>query len=233
MLGKAKAIALITALGATALLVACAGNQKDDLPDVDKQGLQRVENSQAYAAYRNPDADFSQFNRVTIAEVEVAFRKNWLRDQNRDRMATSRRVTQEDADKIKAAVADEFNRIFTEELEKGGYQVVPYEGIENAAEDLLLLTPAIVNLDVSAPDTQSPGRSRTYTASAGSMTIYLEFHDSISGELLGRVVDSRSVPDRGYMSISNSVTNKAEAERMLRRWAKSLVAGLDRAHGKS
>jgi hypothetical protein len=232
MLRSWNLFATAAVVSAAVLLGACASNPQEDLPKVDKDGLVLVEGSKAAAAYKNPDADFSQFNRVTIAEVQVAFRKNWLRDQNQERVAVTRRVTQEDADRIKSAVADEFTRIFTEELEKGGYEVVAYDGFENAADDLLLLAPAIVNLDVTAPDTQSPGMSRTYTASTGSMTLYMEFHDSISGELLGRIVDSQSAPDRGYMSISNSVTNKAEADRMLRRWAQSLVAGLDRVHGK-
>jgi hypothetical protein len=233
MLNKAKAIALVTALGATALLGACASTQKEELPQVDKEGLQLVEGSKAAAAYKDPNADFSQFKRVSIAEVEVAFRKNWLRDQNQERMSASRRVSQDDANKIKTAVAEEFTRIFTEELQKGGYDVVDYEGFENSADDLLLLVPAIVNLDVTAPDTMSAGRSRSFTASAGSMTLYLEFHDSVSGALLGRIMDAQSAPDRGYMSVSNSVTNKADADRMLRKWAKLLVAGLDKVHGKS
>jgi hypothetical protein len=35
------------------------------------------------------------------------------------------------------------------------------------------------------------------------------------------------------MSISNSVTNLSEVDRMLRRWAQMLVGAMDRAHGKS
>jgi hypothetical protein len=225
--------ALIPALLASALLAGCASTQQEDLPQVDQYGLQLVENTRVQAVYRDPDADFSQFNRVAIAEVEVAFRKNWLRDQNRDRVSVSQRLSQEDADRIKAAVAKEFRRIFTEELQKGGYNVVDLDTAGNATHDLLLLRPAILNLDVAAPDTMTAGRSRTFTASAGSMTLYLEFHDALSGALLGRVLDSRSAPDRGYMSVTNSVTNLSEVDRMLRRWAQMLVAAMDRAHGKS
>ena len=54
----------------------------------------------------------------------------------------------------------------------------------------------------------------------------------ITGALLGKVADSQAVRDRGYMNITNSVTNKAEADRMLRRWARMLVARLDKIHGK-
>ena len=117
-------------------------------------------------------------------------------------------------------------------MEKGGYAVVPYDGFENSSQDLLLLTPAIVNLDVTAPDKMSAGMSRTYSASAGSMTLYLEFHDSVSGALLARVMDAQSSMDTGRIQISNSVTNKAEADRMLRRWATTLVSKLDEVHGK-
>lgn len=222
----------LTIIVASSLLGACASTQKEALPQVDRDGLQLVEGTKAAAVYVDPKADFSQFKRVTIADVEVAFRKNWLRDQNQDRMSTSRRVTQEDADRIKAAVAQEFTLIFTQELEKGGYDVVAFEGFENSSDDLLLLTPAIVNLDVTAPDTMSPGRSRSFTASAGAMTLYMEFHDSISGALLGRVMDAQSTGNSSYMTISNSVTNKAEADRMLRRWATQLVTKLDKVHGK-
>ena len=104
------------------LLGGCAGTEKKDLPKVSDDGLTLVEGTKMRAAYVDPDADFSQFNRVTIADVEVAFRKNWMRDQNRDRMALSHRVTQKDADRIKASVAKEFKAVFTEELEKGGYR---------------------------------------------------------------------------------------------------------------
>ena len=204
----AKTINAIALVGIVALTGACASSQQQDLPEVDKDGLELVKDTRHSAAYVDPDADFSEFNRVTIADVEVAFRKNWLRDQNDTRASLSRRVTQEDADKIKAAVAEEFTRVFTEELENGGYEVVDFGGFENSASDLLVLAPAIVNLDVTAPDTMSPGRSRTYAASTGSMTLYLEFHDSVSGALLGRFVEDKARGDIGpSLQISTSVTN--------------------------
>ena len=122
--------------------------------------------------------------------------------------------------------------MFTEELEKGGYSVVDYDDVDNTAQDLLVLRPGIINLDVAAPDTQSPGMSRTYTTSTGSMTLVLEFYDSVTSALLGRVMDEKAVRDQGYMSVSNSVTNKSDADRLMRKWAKLLVAKLDKVHGK-
>lgn len=216
-------------LASTLLMGACSTTEA---PATTDDGLKLVEGSKVDIAYIAPDADFSQYNRVNIASVEVSFRKNWLRDQNNDRRSTTQRINQEDANKVKAALAASFRDIFTEELEKAGYTVVAEVDPAGDNEDLLLLLPAIVDLDVAAPDAMAPGRTRSYTTSAGSMTLELEFRDSITGDVLGRVEDSRNAPDRGYMQYTNSVTNKAEADRMLRRWAGMLVTSLDRAHGK-
>ena len=51
-------------------------------------------------------------------------------------------------DRIKKEISSEFQRIFKRELqEEGGYTVV-----DTGARDVLVLRPAIINLDVSAPD---------------------------------------------------------------------------------
>jgi hypothetical protein len=56
-----------------------------------------------------------------------------------------------------------------------------YAVVDEAGEDVLLIRPAIINLDVNAPDTPQAGRSMTYVASAGEMTLYLEAYDSEPG----------------------------------------------------
>ena len=230
--GISRLVGPAALIGVLALVGACASTEKAEMPKVSDDGLALVEGTEIGAAYRQPGADFTQYNRLAIMDVGVSFRKDWMRDQNRDRVALSHRITQKDADRVKQSVADEFKSVFTEELDKGGYTVVEYEGVDNSAQDLLVLRPAIVNLDVTAPDTMSPGMSRTYTASTGSMTLVLEFYDSVTSSLLGRVMDAEAVRDAGYMSISNSVTNKADADRIMRKWAKLLVKKLDKVHGK-
>lgn len=219
-------------VGILVLVGACASTGKTDLPKVSDDGLTLVEGTKVWSVYVQEGADFSEFNRIAIMDVKVAFKKNWIRDQNQSSATLSHRVTQKDADRIKQVIADEFQKVFTEELDKGGYTVVDYEADDNIDQDLLVLAPNIVNLDVTAPDVRAAGRSRTYTASAGSMTLYLEFFDSVTGSLLGRVVDAQAARDSGFMTISNGVTNKSEADRIFRKWAKLLVAKLDEVHGK-
>ncbi len=54
----------------------------------------------------------------------------------------------------------------------------------------------------------------------------------MSSSLLAQVMDAETAPDRGVMQISNSITNMAEANRILRKWAGILVNKIDAAHGK-
>ena len=73
-------------------------------------------------------------------------------------------------ERIKADVAKLFNEVFKERLEMNdGYKVVG-----EAGEDVLLLRPAIIDLDITAPDVPSGGRTRTYTSTTGAATLYIE-----------------------------------------------------------
>jgi len=223
-------IVRVALLVVPATTIGCVSTS-DELPAVSEEGMRRVENTRVDALYVNPDADFSEFKRFAIADVDVSFRRNWLKDQNQERRQLTRRVSQEDAKRIRTAIADSFRLIFTEELEKAGYIVVDPASSGNVTGDLLLLHPDIFDLDVTAPDIASPGRVRTYTACGCSMTLSLELYDAASGTLLARVTDTKKAPDQRPMRIANSVTNKADADRIMRRWAEMLVDKLESVHG--
>ena len=136
-------------------------------------GLVPVEGAKVAHAYIDPEADFAVFDRVKILQPHVAFRADWRRDQNR--ATRGRRISTSDKERIQADVAELFQSVFTEVLESdGGYQVV-----DEAGDDVLLLRPAIIDLDITAPDTLSGGRSRTFTSSTGGATLYIESYSSM------------------------------------------------------
>ena len=219
--GTALAIAVFVVFPQYASYADDESGEYADYGAISFDGLELVENARVGAAYINPDADFSVFQRVAILDPYVSFRRNWLRDQNRNR---SRNLRSSDVDRIKADVAALFKDVFTARLEaEGGYEVVDVGG-----DDVLLLRPAIINLDVTAPDVQTAGRSRTFTATAGAATLYIELFDSVTGEILGRAADrQRARRNGGTVSWSNSVTNSAEARRIFGRWADILRDFLD------
>ena len=210
-----------------ALSVAGAALAKDKLPDQTEDGLDRIKSKHVDAVYWLEGATLDQYNKVLIVDAEVAFKKNWQRDYNRDVVGTSGRVRSEDMELIKASLSKEFNAVFTKELTEGGYEVVT-----DPADDVLVLRPAIINLDVKAPDLQTAGRTRSYVSSAGNMTLYLELYDSATGAKIGTVLDAQKARDDGFMQYANRITNKAEADRSLRKWSGLLVKALDEAHKK-
>jgi hypothetical protein len=218
-------IGVVLAIMAGAAQAADSDGAQDDAQEdgsaISYDGLELIDNARVGTAYINPNADFSVFKRVTILEPAVSFRRNWLRDQNRSR---SRNLRASDVDRIKADVAALFKEVFTARLEAdGGYEVVAVGG-----DDVLLLRPAIINLDITAPDTKTAGRSATFTATAGAATLYIELFDSVTGDILGRAADNKQARrNGGRVSWSNSVTNSAEARRIFGRWADILRDFLD------
>ena len=226
---RAQSFITITALCAGLAVVCAAGNAaKEAPPEVTQDGLHLYKQTKERLAYVRPGATFTQYKRVAILDCYVEFSKDWVNDYNRDQRDPSRQIRNSDLDRAKKALQGDFKKIFTEELQQGGrYQVTDAGG-----PDVLVLRPALINIQVSAPDLMTPGRSATYVQSAGSMTIYLELWDSASNTILARVMDARVDPDR-YGQRSSSVTNRAAADRMMRSWADELRSRLDLVRGKA
>lgn len=218
------------ALLAAILLIALpvTSGASDDLPQVSPEGLQLQKDTRARAVYLKPGFTLSPYKRVAILDCFVDFTTDWQKEFNQDQRGTGNRATTKDMDRIKADLAAEFRKVFTDELQaKGGYEVVT-----TAAPDVLVLRPALINLAITAPDLNSPNMNRTIVESAGQMTLYLELYDSVSNTLLARVMDPKA-DNRGMAQMANRVTNKAAADRILRAWASALREHLDAAQGKS
>ena len=201
--------------------VATVAKSKKEPPEYTIEGLKLVPNTKNMAlVYAEEGANLSQYDRVYLTEPYVAFKKNWKREQNRG----SLRVSSSDMERIKKNVSKLFMEVFTAELTKGGYTLA-----NERAEDVLIVKPAIIDLDVKAPDIRSAGRTETFTTSAGSMTLYLELYDSETDDLLAKAVDRKADRDSGFMQWQTRVQNYAAAKRMMQPWAEALRKGLDDA----
>ena len=186
------------------------------------ENLVPLEDAKSAAAYIDPNADFSAFNRVMILDTFVAFKSGWERDQRRGTRGT--RISARDIDRIKTRVSELFNSVLIEVLEADdGYDVVSEPG-----DDVLLVRAAIIDLDITAPDISSPGRSATFTADSGAATLYIELYDSVSGQIIGRAIDRQAARGSGsMMRWTNRATNTADARRVFRGWADKLREFLD------
>ena len=208
---------LVTLLLGAVAAVSLAGEPAE----VDKDGLHLIHESELRVVYARPGVDFSQYSKVILVDAYVAFRKNWRRKQNE---TDPFKVSKRDVEEIKKRVGDTFHAAFAEELEKKGIQVMD---AKSTGQDVLVVRPAIINLDVSAPDTNDGGMRQTVAASAGQMTFYAEMYDSVSSELIARVVDPQADHSWGgqFMPM-NRVTNKAAEVRIVKKWADILAGHL-------
>ena len=74
---------------------------------------------------------------------------------------------------------------------------------------------------------------RTYVANTGQMTLVAELRDSVTGQLLARVVDTVRGRRTGQFQLASSVRNMADARRALSQWADMLLTGLQDAEGRT
>ena len=201
---------------------AIAESAESGPPQVSLEGLELVEKDRRGELYADPGVDWSVYTKIRLDPATVAFRKNWQRDQNR---MQSFKVRADDMERIKSELSELFGEVFSEELSTdGGYVIVTDSG-----DDVLRVTPHIVDLDVYAPDTRTATRTMSYTESAGRMTLKLELYDSVTGDLIAAASDRQEAPRRGYMQWTTSVTNRSEARMMLQRWARDMRERLDEA----
>lgn len=199
-------------------LNAWANDEDDGLVD----GMELIEKSRRGELYADPGVDWTTYEAIILDPATVAFRKNWQRDQNRDK---SFRVRTEDMERIKSEMSTMFDEVFREELTgNGGYQMA-----DTAADNVMRITPQIVDLDVYAPDTRSAARTESYTEQVGRMTLKLEIYDSVTGDLIARASHRQDAPRRGYLQWTTAVTNRVEFKRMMERWATDLRERLDEA----
>jgi hypothetical protein len=193
-----------------------------DPPEISTDGLELVDKSRSGHLYSDPNVDWSVYQRINLEKASVSFRRNWQRDQNR---STPHKVRNEDVLRIKSELAALFDEVFSKELsENGGYKIVTESG-----DDVMIIRPAITDLDVAAPDTQRAIRTTSYTESSGKMTLNLGIYDSVTGDHIAQARDRKQSPRTSWMQMSTSVSNRADAQRMLQSWATALRKRLDEA----
>jgi hypothetical protein len=193
------------------------------MPEVDEEGMHLVKDSDLATVYADPDANLTGYKKVWLEDATVHFRKNWQRDQNR---SYAFKVKDSDMERIREEVASLFREVFEAELADGGYELTT-----KAGEDVLRVQPAIVDLDVHAPDTRNMTAStQQYSESAGEMTLNVVLFDSVTGDKIAKAIDRQRDFKRGYMEWRTSVGNRQVARRMMTTWAKALRTALDEAH---
>jgi hypothetical protein len=225
----AFSLALALALAATLLtaLAPLSSRAASTPPEesLSHDGLQKTRIKGLDLAYMRPGAPLAGYKRIQLDPVEVSFDPTW----NPTRTGSQFKLSAEEREHIRAGVARIVQDEFARELQAGsGYPLVT-DAAQANAPDVLRVKVGVINLYVNAPDTMSAGRTRTYTLSAGEMTLVAELFDAESGAVLARLVDRREARNTGQLTLSNSVMNAAQAEQIAARWARILRKNLEQA----
>jgi hypothetical protein len=207
--------AVIVAGIAAAAFIALAHGADKPTPPATWNGLELTQSKALDLLYKKPGATFSAYRRIMLDPVKVEFRKDWTPDP--------RRVSSSERERIRKELAEAARAVFKKELEEKG----SYTFATEAAPDVLRVSAALTDLYIAAPDTMSAGRTRTYTVSAGEVTLLAELRDSDSGDLLAVAADRAQARGTGFMQWTNGATNAAEARALLTAWAQLLRKGLD------
>jgi len=185
-------------------------------------GLQKIKVQGIDLAYARPGATLAGYKKIELAPINVSFAKNW----NPKTPNGIFPLNQSERDQIKHNVANLVRDSFVNKLTKGGYPIVTTSG-----PDVLLVVADIINLYVANPGGgMTSGMSRTYSVEAGQGTLVIELYDSETGQVLARAIDQRQAQSVGPMIVSNTVTQRMQAQAVADRWASILLNSLEKAH---
>jgi hypothetical protein len=190
--------------------------------DITTDGLSITKSTTFTQTEIKKGATWSEYTKYRITPVEVSFRKNWQKDYNQGQTSLSQQVTEKDM----AGIRESIGKIAYEELDKALQKKGNLTKTDTDDSKTLLFKPKVINLDIYAPDVQGSQQTMNYIRQAGKATLFLEVYDSVSGEILGRWVDTREDPDRGYFDWANRVTNNERMRSVISVWANRLVEGL-------
>ena len=184
-------------------------------------GLYPVKKTHVDKAWAADDLDLSGYDKVLLLPTGLHYRP--VKDPGRSSTAISRAeffpLDDEQRARLEKIAGEEFNK------EMG--KLERFEVVDKPGPGVLAIRGGIYDI-VSRVPPETAGRVDYYLSSVGGATLVLEFVDIPSNSVIARVVDSRSAEQRGFMQESNTVTNGAEARRVMNQWARLLRKGLER-----
>ncbi|GLX85974.1 hypothetical protein tloyanaT_22260 [Thalassotalea loyana] len=206
--------ASIIAASASMLLISqasFAGKKTDD-------GLTEVKSGNFSVAYIREGYDFSQFTKVKFVEPHVKMKKNWRRDYNRSQKSLASRASESDVEGIVDNVKGVYRDVLETEFSKMGMPVVQESGA-----DVLILLPALINLDIFQPDLNNASGSKNQIKQSGSATVYFELYNSATGEVLAKMAETKMLGEhRKSFQNSSAVIIDGDIKKELETWINQL-----------
>lgn len=182
-------------------------------------GLHRVDHSKMDTAWAKPEIDLSQYDAIMFENAGIQYRptKNYRRN---DRSANAFPLSERQRSRLEKAVRSGF----TSEFEKFEHYDVTTKAGSGTLKAVIGLTDVVSKVP---PETAS--RSSYYLSDLGQAVLVMELRDSVTNEVLARVVDGKRVEPMMAQE-SNPVTNTSEVKRSVRQWGAIIRKRLDELH---
>lgn len=180
-------------------------------------GLVRVPSRAEGGVYRLPGQEFTQYKRVILEPAIIEFKPGW-REQHRE-------VTDGDVARIRKEAVELFRKEFTRELvERGKYGLA-----DSLSDDVLLVTPRVIDLDIPAPDAGTEVGTKSYTPGPIKMQVTGDLRDGASNALVARVIIFEGQERYGFneLRLANRTTNAHEMRLGFTKWSKLVREALN------
>jgi Protein of unknown function (DUF3313) len=198
-----------------ALTAGCAADRPPE--EITADGLARVPSRSVGGVYRAPEASFLQYRRIILEPPSISFIKDW-REKHPD-------VTDAEFNRIRAESVKLFRDEFAREFVERG----PYTFADDPAPDVLLVVPAIEELDIVAPDSNDAASTNSYTSGPVTMKVTGDLRDSSTGKVVGRVIILPSGERYPFneMRLANRATNAHDQRQVFAKWARLVREALN------
>ncbi len=158
----------------------------------------------------NPASDWRSLRKVVISPVRVDFQAGGYRSRFAAPADTARAAREFSRD-LASSVRDALR----EALSARGYEVVGAAG-----PGVLVLSPSIEELYVSAPEAPSFADQRSFVREVGQATLRVEGRDAATGRpLVLAVRHGKAETTGGTFEPASDVANRFWFEKMVQRWA--------------
>jgi len=179
-------------------------------------GLVRVPSRRVAGVYRLPGASFVEYRRIMLEPPTISFAPEWQKNHQD--------VSAAELTRIRTESAKLFREEFTRELIDRG----PYELTDDLAPDVLIVNPAIEELNIPAPETSvSPGE-RSYTTGPVKMKVTADLREAATGKLVGRLTmfEGNERYPFNELRLANRATNAHEQRVAFAKWSRILNEAL-------
>jgi len=185
-------------------------------------GLHRVINAQADAAWARPDFDISGYSKIMFVRAGFEYRE--VEDTGRSNVGQ----TSGQAQYINEATRENFESLVAEVFREELSNIQRFEIVDKAGPDVLMIRGGLLDVVSYVPRGSVGSNTVILISLLGEATLLLELRDSLTGKILARSVDRRAAENRGVNTPrTNNVTNPSEIRRIIRFWARRLREGLD------